>query len=227
MALILADRNAVFLHIPKCAGQEIEHRLGHAHKTIYHAISDLPAPLDDFFRFTFVRHPVYRFISMCNYNMEQSLRRLNSMKAKNYDSLSSCLKYRLHLASNRPSLSEIVADLCYGRIHESLHISAAENCVDNYSPSGPYTNSDALRDIWAPQFKWLVAGKPQFIGRVESFENDLRYLFQIIGLKKPPASSIKNASARKHYSSSELSEKDLKLLRRFYKFDFLLCGYEY
>ncbi len=72
--LLLPEHRAIFVHIPKTGGQTLERLLGHAHQRNHHAIRGLPDDWPQWFRFTFVRHPLDRFISACNYSVDMARR---------------------------------------------------------------------------------------------------------------------------------------------------------
>lgn len=73
MSLIIPERKLIFLHIPKCAGQSVEKALGFKHQHRHHKRNDLPENWFEYLRFTFVRHPLSRFLSACNYNLRVAL----------------------------------------------------------------------------------------------------------------------------------------------------------
>jgi transposase InsO family protein len=79
-----------------------------------------------------------------------------------------------------------------------------------------------------PQALWLRAGQPQFIGRVERFEQDLRHLFQLIGpqaqgLTAAPMPHTNRSPSR--LSASDLSKRELRRIRSYYRHDFRMTGY--
>jgi len=88
MSLFLPEHNAIFLHIPKCAGQSIEKALGYRHHHKHHKVNDLPDDIENYFRFTFVRHPVRRFISACKYNLRVALSTRRQLELADKNTLS-------------------------------------------------------------------------------------------------------------------------------------------
>ena len=62
------------------------------------------------------------------------------------------------------------------------------------------------------------------IGRFESFEEDLRRIFGLYGIQK---STLPHANANhKHFNVSHLDDKTIELIRRTYKSDFEVFGYD-
>ena len=116
MSLFLPKYNAIFLHIPKCAGQSIEKALGYKHHHRHHKVNDLPDDLENYFRFAFVRHPVRRFISACNYNLRVATATRKQLKRTNSESLSSSKKYRPHLITSNSNYDSIIGDLTNGKL---------------------------------------------------------------------------------------------------------------
>lgn len=202
MSLIIPERKLIFLHIPKCAGQSVEKALGFKHQHRHHKCNDLPKNWCDYLRFTFVRHPLSRFLSACNYNLRVALNTRQELQKLPHDQLSPTKRYRLHLAETRPTLTAMVDDLHRGRLRKMM--------------------------TFKPQSLWLLAGKPQFIGRVEAFDHDFQFLLRLSGL------SIKGSagSAPPHINRStqrltaeQLSPTDLKRIKRYYRLDYKLTGY--
>ena len=200
MSLILPKRKLIFLHIPKCAGQSIESALGIRHEHSHHKRHDLPEDWRDYLRFTFVRHPVSRFLSACNYNLRVALRTERQLRRLSETDLSPTKRYRLHLLEARPSLSEMVDDLHEGRLRKLT--------------------------TFQPQALWLRAGLPQFIGRVERFEQDWRHLLDLIDPQRqitgPTPHSNRSPSRLR---ANELSKRDLRRIRSYYRHDFRMTGY--
>ena len=203
MSLILPKRKLIFLHIPKCAGQSIESAFGIRHDHSHHKRNDLPEDWRDYLRFTFVRHPISRFLSACNYNLRVALRTEKQLRRTSEADLSRTKRYRLHLLNTRPSISDMVNDLHQGRLRKMT--------------------------TFEPQALWLRAGQPQFIGRVERFEQDLRHLFQLIdpeargrGAAAPTPHTNRSPS---RLNASELSNRELRRIRSYYRHDFRMTGY--
>ena len=202
MSLILPKQKLIFLHIPKCAGQSVESAFGFRHDHSHHKRNDLPEDWRNYLRFTFVRHPISRFLSACNYNLRVALRTEKQLRRTSDANLSRTKRYRLHLLDARPSISDMVNDLHQGRLRRLT--------------------------TFQPQALWLRAGQPQFIGRVERFEQDLRHLFQLIdpqtqGRTAAPMPHTNQSPSR--LSASELSKRELRRIRSYYRHDFRMTGY--
>ena len=200
MSLILPEQKLIFLHIPKCAGQSVEQALGVRHHHRHHKFDDLPEDWQSYLRFTFIRHPINRFISACNYNLRVAINTQRDLRRMPSGQMSASKAYRLHLADHRPSLSSMVEDLHRGRLRKLK--------------------------TFKPQHLWLVAGRPQFIGRVECFDHDLQRLLQLIGKgglshRKPPHINRSPHQLRE----DELSPVDRKRIERYYRKDFRMTGY--
>ena len=202
MSLILPKRKLIFLHIPKCAGQSIESAFGIRHEHRHHKRNDLPDDWRDYLRFTFVRHPISRFLSACNFNLRVALKTERQLRRSSDADLSPTKRYRLHLLDARPSLSEMVNDLHQGRLRKLT--------------------------TFQPQALWLRAGQPQFIGRVERFEQDLHHLFQLISPQAQGRSAVPTPHTNRspsRLSASELSGRELRRIRSYYRHDFRMTGY--
>ena len=196
MSLFLPKQKAIFLHIPKCAGQSIEKALGHKHHHRHHKVNDLPDNLENYFRFTFVRHPVRRFISACNYNLRVAKATRKQLEHADYKSLSSFKKYRLHLITSNSSYDSIIDDLI----------------------------SEKLKNI--PFFKhqkhWLTKGKPQFIGRVENIDTDFAILANTLRIKSKLKRTHKSPDIA---SLGNFSKKNFQKVVDYYREDFNATGY--
>ena len=202
MSLIIPEQKLIFLHIPKCAGQSVEKALGFRHQHRHHKRRDLPQDWSDYLRFTFVRHPLSRFLSACNYNLRVAQKTRHELRKLPIDQLSLTKRYRLHLAENRPNISSIVDDLRRGRLRRMI--------------------------TFKPQSLWLLAGQPQFIGRVESFNQDFQVLNRLIELriKRPFVSAPPHTNrSNRWFTSEQLSRTDRKHIRRYYHLDYKMTGY--
>ena len=200
MSLILPKRKLIFLHIPKCAGQSVEQALGVRHNHRHHKRNDLPDDWETYLRFTFIRHPISRFLSACNYNLRIAMQTRRMLRGMPSDQMSPTKAYRLHLAENRPSLSSMVEDLHRGRLSKLI--------------------------TFKPQHLWLLAGRPQFVGRVEHFDHDLQRLLRLIDPQSRTRPRPPHANrSRQQLTEAELSAKDRRRLERYYRKDFRMTGY--
>ena len=138
MSLVLPEQRAIFLHIPKTAGQSIEKALGIEHHHRHHKLNDLPEDWPSYFRFTFVRHPVSRFISACRYNLHVAKNTRRQLEQADPSQLSPTKRFRLHLVRETPDISSIVNDLSLGRLKKLLTFQPQERwCVaDDLNSSG-------------------------------------------------------------------------------------------
>ena len=196
MSLFLPKYNAIFLHIPKCAGQSIEKALGYKHQHRHHKVNDLPDDLENYFRFTFVRHPVRRFISACNYNLRVANATRKQLKRTDSKSLSSSKKFRLHLITSNSNYDSIIDDLTNGKLKEI--------------------------PFFKHQKHWLKKGKPQFIGRVENIDTDFSILSKILRTK----STLKRTNKSPNIASlGNFSKKNFREVVEYYKEDFIATGY--
>lgn len=196
MSLILPAQQAIFLHIPKCAGQSVETALGVKHHHRHHKLNDLPDDWLNYFRFTFIRHPVSRFISACKYNLHQAIKAKHQLEAMDLSVLSPTKRYRLHLVRNRPTFSSIINDLSEGKLSRML--------------------------TFQPQSRWLLRGQPQFIGRVEQLDRDFAHLSRLLGSTNRLAHTNRSKDDR---SLGHLSERDLIKVIDYYDMDFTMTGY--
>ena len=196
MSLFLPEHNAIFLHIPKCAGQSIEKALGYKHHHRYHKVNDLPNDLQNYFRFTFVRHPVRRFISACKYNIRVAHANRRQLERADFKSLSSTKKYRLHLIKSEPTYASIVDSLIEGKLKKML--------------------------TFMHQQHWLQKGSPQFVGRVENINCDFLILSKILNIY--PKLQRTNES-NQTIDLGHLSKKDFRRVVEYYNDDFVATGY--
>ena len=196
MSLFLPKYNAIFLHIPKCAGQSIEKALGYKHHHRNHKVNDLPDDLENYFRFTFVRHPVRRFISACNYNLKVANATRKQLERADSKSLSSSKEYRLHLITSNSNYDSIINDLTDGKLKKIL--------------------------FFKHQKHWLQKGKPQFIGRVENINTDFAILSKILRIKSKLKRSNKSPDIA---SLGNFSKKNFREVVEYYREDFNATGY--
>ena len=196
MSLILPEQRAIFLHIPKCAGQSIERALGIQHHHRHHKLNDLPEDWPSYFRFTFVRHPVSRFISACRYNLHVARSTRRQLEQSAQSELSPTKRFRLHLLRESPDISSIVNDLSLGRLKPLM--------------------------TFQPQERWLRRGRPQFIGRVEHLDQDFTLLQQFLGTN---SQLVHTNRSKDHSSLGNLSAHDLNRVFDYYKLDFIMTGY--
>jgi len=198
--LLLPEHRAIFVHIPKTGGQTIERLLGHGHQRHHHAIRGLPADWPQWFRFTFVRHPLDRFVSACNYSVDMAQRHQERYGRRS--SLGSVARFRLWLLEREPDLQAVAQRLAEER---------------------------DLRRIahFTPQMKWLKAVQPQFIGRFERFQQDLQTLLRLLDRDLlPAADSLHLNRSGSRYSRHDLDPATRCCLARLYRQDLKALGYE-
>ena len=196
MSLILAQHKAIFLHIPKCAGQSIGKSFSTKHNHQHHKLNDFPKDWGDYLRFTFTRHPVSRFISAHNYNKILAHKTIKTIENLPSSKMSPAKLYRIHLIKTNPDINTVVNELCLGRMKKIL--------------------------FFKPQSRWILRGQPQFIGRVENIKEDFEKLRSLLGFKnKLPHTNI----SKSHSSETELTKHNLQRLIEYYEFDFELTGY--
>ena len=201
MSLILPKRRLLFLHIPKCAGQSVQKAFGVVHHHQHHKLNDFPEDWQDYFRFTFVRHPVHRFFSACNYNLRVALKTQQQLQHVPIEQLSATKRYRLYLAEERPSLAAIAGDLHRNRLRKLI--------------------------TFKRQARWLRRGEPQFIGRVERFDQDFSLLMRLIApgrqLRRTQAPHINRSASTLRLD--DLSTRELGWIVDYYAKDFAMTGY--
>jgi hypothetical protein len=198
--LLIPERRALFLHVPKTGGQTIESLLGYPHQNVHHSTKNLPEDWQQWFRFTFVRHPVDRFISACNYYVDMAKR--HERRYRQGESSSPMVRLRLWLLDQSPSLAEVV---------ERLHATGDHRKISGF----------------VPQMKRLKVVQPQFIGRFERFPQDVNTLLCLLDSSQrlPPSLPHLNRSL-KHYRIEQLDRQSLKRLARLYRADFRHLGYK-
>lgn len=198
--LLLPEHRAIFVHIPKTGGQTLERLLGHAHQRNHHAIRGLPDDWPQWFRFTFVRHPLDRFISACNYSVDMA--RHHPSRYNRQASLGSVERFRVWLLESEPHLGAVVERMEAERV---------------------------LRRIvhFRPQVKWLKATRPQFIGRFEHFQDDLHTLLRLLAIDRSmEAEPVHLNRSGSRYSREDLDRATIRRLARLYRHDLKLLGYK-
>jgi hypothetical protein len=198
--LLLPEHRAIFVHIPKTGGQTIERLLGHGHQRHHHAIRGLPADWPQWFRFTFVRHPLDRFVSACNYSVDMAQR--HQRRYSRSSTLGSLERFRLWLLECEPTLHAVVKRM--------------------------ETEPELLRIVhFRPQMKWLKAVQPQFIGRFERFQQDLQTLLRLLDRDLlPAADSLHLNRSGSRYSRHDLDPPTRRCLARLYRQDLKVLGYK-
>jgi hypothetical protein len=196
MSLFLTQYQAIFLHIPKCAGQSIGKSFSIKHNHRHHKLNDLPEDLDNYLRFTFIRHPVSRFISAHNYNKLLAYKTIRAIEAMPSALLSPAKQFRLNLIKTNPDINNVVDDLCLGKMKKIL--------------------------FFKPQSNWILRGKPQFVGRVENIEDDFEKLRSLLGFKNK---LVHTNTSKSLLSETEITKHNLQRLIDYYEADFKLTGY--
>lgn len=144
--LLIPERQALFLHIPKTGGQTIEALLGVPHQRHHHSPRGLPPDWPRWFRFTFVRHPYSRFVSTCNFNL--AMARRHRERYRRQPEPDPLVGLRLWLLERQPPLGAVVQRLAGER--QLLRL-----CH------------------FRPQVRSLRLVQPQFVGRFERFTDDV------------------------------------------------------
>jgi len=198
--LLIPDRRALFLHIPKTGGQTIESLLGCPHRHSHHSKRGLPQDWQQWLRFTFVRHPIDRFISACNYNVDMAVRL--ERRYRHWSDPSAMVEFRLWLLDARPSLPNVVERLVSHRSYRGI--------------SG-----------FTPQMKRLKAIQPQFVGRFERFGADVNTLLSLLSYEQRLDTDLPHLNrSDKHYRREDLDPSSIKALARAYRSDFQRLGYK-
>ncbi|MCU0528986.1 MAG: sulfotransferase family protein [Cyanobium sp. Prado107] len=198
--LLIPERKALFLHIPKTGGKTIESLLGYPHRHSHHSKRGLPVDWQQWFRFTFVRHPVDRFVSACNYWVDMAQR--HERLYRQLGDPSPMVRLRLWLLDDAPSLADV---------------------VDRLRSNGAYKTISAF----APQMRRLKAIQPQFIGRFERFQQDANTLLTLLDSSQRLQPTLPHLNrSQKHYRIEQLDRQSLKRLARIYRCDFLRLGYK-
>ncbi len=215
--LLLPESKAIFLHIPKTGGQTIESLLGVSHQRSHHALARPPEDWQEWFRFAFVRHPLERFVSACNFNRDMAQR--HARRYRRRQNLGATERFRCWLLEASPSLDDVVEALCRERAYRRLlH--------------------------FRPQSRWLGRMSPQFIGRHETFAADLHVLLGLLNrpavlpvphgaeLFRGTAGLVASASqiprinrSSPYYTATDLHCRGRRRLARLYRQDFQRLGY--
>ena len=183
-----ADRQYVFIHIPKNGGTSVRKALGlegfGGHGRWY-TYADLLGPeFDRLFSFCFVRNPWSRFLSMYNYvRLKESY-----YHSTEHPDESLYGKHRLYDLLCQSSLNDAAHYLVEGRLR-------------------PYTTNGFY--LFDPQYAWIYddAGRCRvdFVGRYERLEQDFAEVCKHIGqpgLSLPHVNqSTQQAAYRDHYDA--------------------------
>jgi hypothetical protein len=194
--LLLEDKKAAFIHIPKTAGKSIARLLGYEHHPSHHSVADAPKDFEQYFRFCFVRHPVNRFVSAINYHLQ-------------------CLKApwltERHLDAH--PIRRMLRDKFDGDLNTFID-RVVRDCDQKI-----LFRSAHLR----PQTFWIERTAPQFIGRHESLESDAARLCKMLDIAFVGTPKL-NVSP-KRVAVSDLSSASTKFLMNLYQKDMAALGY--
>lgn len=198
--LLLPERKVLFLHIPKTGGQTIERLLGFPHRHQHHSSKGLPLDWQRWFRFTFVRHPVDRFISACNYYVDMAVRHERRYRQPEHRGV--VASFRLWLLDEKPSLPQVVEAL---------------QTQDLYRSHAGFL----------PQLRRIRAVQPQFLGRFERFADDVNTVLSLLAVdaRLEVGAPRINASTQ-HYRQGDLDGPAIRSLARMYQADFHQLGYK-
>lgn len=197
--LLIPERQALFLHIPKTGGQTIEALLGVAHQRHHHSPRGLPPDWPRWFRFTFVRHPYSRFVSTCNFNL--AMARRHRERYRRQPEPDPLVGLRLWLLERQPPLGAVVQRLAGER--QLLRL-----CH------------------FRPQVRSLRLVQPQFVGRFERFSDDVNTVLRLLGYGQRLAEPLPHLnSSPPDYSLEQLDRWERRQLAELYRGDFQQLGY--
>ena len=195
----------IYVHIPKTAGTSITKALGFE-QTYHTKLFELRNFISlkeykKFYKFTFVRHPYDRFLSLYYYAIaaesyyHSALNPSGAINGKhpNYDAL------------KNKSLYDCAKLLIEGKLK-----------IPNYYY------------IWAPQSDWLLNKKGEiefeFIGRYENLEEDFHKVLQELQL---PLTSLGKFNQSLNTNNIEsLQDKTKSILYQYYRSDFEILRYQ-
>lgn len=196
-------RKIIFIHVPKCAGTALAKALGFSgasHDTAaeYRDWAG-PARFYGYRKVAFVRDPISRFVSLYNYARMDTSYHHDNLKPE-------CGRHGRHLdweLVRDIDINTCVRLLIAGRLRHSR-----------------------LQVQWWPQTRWLAINgqlKADFIGRVETMEQDVERLGQFLGITPAELGQV-NASERTS-GAEALSPASIDLLRLYYQTDYELFDY--
>lgn len=189
----------IFIHVPKNAGTSITNEFqmqetGHWRATAIKRAH--PKEWETYFKFTVVRNPFDRFVSSYNYaRMEKSY--WHSVKGGTY----------------------------YGK-HEEYDLlknKSFEECCKLFS-----TSRDTFKNhCWHRQYPYICDNQGKimvdFVVRYESFEEDMKYVYQKCG--KTPSPRWDNQSTKSKDFLEYYTENTRNIVYNFYNRDFEIFGY--
>lgn len=199
----------IFIHIPKNAGTSVAQALDlkeSSHHTARQIKKICPEEFDRFFKFSFVRNPWDRFLSLYNYaRLDESA----------------------YHSSIRPEKA------LYGkhRDYDLLRSASLQECA-LYLVEGKLQHDEGWNH-WMPQAQWITNddGKliVDYVGRFESIEKDFEVVSKKVGLKR--RIPIKNSSSKRKREEKSYREyfdaETQKIIHEYYKIDIELFGYDF
>ena len=218
--MISHEKKCIFIHIPKCAGSSIEFFLkqevnalgwnkeeGLEYKMRREGLAKVINLYPHYFTFTFVRNPFARFVSIWKY----------SERMKGY------AKQRQNHYGYRPQ--------------ENLSLKEYANLIkagDLQQLSGFDTYHTRKQVDFILDFnKETLFGIPRktqdncnFIGRLESLNDDFKVLCQLLDIKYQTLSHQRNSKRPKHYSEY-YDDETVEIIGELYSEDIEFLGYKF
>ena len=184
----------LFIHLPKSAGTSIGKFLEipkHGHISL-EKYEQLIGSLEDYFIFTFVRHPIFRFLSAFNY-LSYGGRNLGDEEWKN----------KLNISRNnyKNILKIIDENIDSGDIPHHFNLQSSYLKFNNN--------------------KKLIKKNINFIGKYENLNSDFKNLCVKLGVKYKPL-EFENITKKSESNLllKDLDKEDLKFLKKIYFEDF-------
>lgn len=204
----MRNRNAVFLWIPKTAGATLYETLD---KHVCTKLLDLPAA-----KLRFRNRGLVTFG-----HMEYTKLLEAGLVTAKFDE--SAFKF----CFSRNPYSRAVSLYFFSRkrgwiAEEMSFLEFCRKIDDGVDDIGLFNVKDL--SLCNPQSRWLRGVRPDFVGRVENFDDDLRQLFQLLDLNLPGTVTARNLTEHSPYMEYYCQESR-DIVERYYKEDFERFGY--
>lgn len=203
--MICPERQCIFVHIPKTAGNSINRVFGvewQDHKDLQRYADELdPDIFERFFKFAVVRNPWERLLSDYNYQIKKSRER----------------RSKLHVFSEDGAVRDF-----------PTWVETVLTAPFSYAPAEWGGDVSPHIHRWSPQVDWISVGgavRVDFICRLENLEIDFDQVCDRLGL---PPLRVPHRNGRLHLHYSRYFDATTReVVRDYYRRDIEKFGYEF